>query len=156
MGIVPDSTDLNTADRESNMRFFLRYILRHKWAYGAGVVFIFLTNYLAVSIPVYLGQSIDLLSGDALAEQQDQLMSTIAAVILFALAMVLTRTLSRILFFNPGRAIERELKDDAFARLTRMQPEFYREHETGSLISIVNNDINGVRRARRHCDVAGV
>jgi ATP-binding cassette subfamily B multidrug efflux pump len=63
----------------------------------------------------------------------------------FALLMVVTRTVSRVLFFNPGRAIERELKDDAFAKLTAMQPDFYREHETGTLISIVNNDINGVR-----------
>jgi len=72
-------------------------------------------------------------------------MRSIAAIIVFALVMVVTRTVSRILFFNPGRAIERELKDDAFARLTRMQPDFYRRHETGALISIVNNDINGVR-----------
>jgi ATP-binding cassette subfamily B multidrug efflux pump len=131
--------------RESNARFFFRYILHHKWSYAAGIVFIFLTNWLAVSIPLYLGESIDLLSGSELIDQQDQLMQSIGAVIIFALLMVVTRTVSRILFFNPGRAIERELKDDAFAKLTQMQPGFYREHETGTLISIVNNDINGVR-----------
>ena len=134
-----------TTPRESNARFFFRYILHHKQAYAAGIVFIFLTNWLAVTIPLYLGESIDLLSGGTLIDQQDQLVQSIAAVIICALVMVVTRTVSRILFFNPGRAIERELKDDAFAKLTRMQPEFYREHETGTLISIVNNDINGVR-----------
>ena len=131
--------------RESNARFFFRYILHHKQAYGWGIVFIFLTNWLAVSIPLYLGESIDLLSSDALGQQQEALMRSIGAVVLFALLMVVTRTVSRVLFFNPGRSIERELKDDAFAKLTRMQPAFYREHETGTLISIVNNDINGVR-----------
>ena len=134
-----------TTPRESNARFFFRYILHHKQAYAAGIVFIFLTNWLAVSIPLYLGESIDLLSGGTLIDQQDQLVQSIAAVIICALLMVVTRTVSRILFFNPGRAIERELKDDAFAKLTQMQPQFYREHETGTLISIVNNDINGVR-----------
>ena len=134
-----------TTSRESNARFFFRYILHHKQAYGWGIVFIFLTNWLAVSIPLYLGESIDLLSSDALGQQQDALIRSIGAVVLFALLMVVTRTVSRILFFNPGRAIERELKDDAFAKLTKMQPAFYREHETGTLISIVNNDINGVR-----------
>ena len=136
---------MTTTARESNARFFLRYILHHKQAYGWGIVFIFLTNWLAVSIPLYLGESIDLLSSDALAQQQEALMRSIGAVVLFALLMVVTRTVSRILFFNPGRSIERELKDDAFAKLTRMQPAFYQEHETGTLISIVNNDINGVR-----------
>jgi ATP-binding cassette subfamily B protein len=136
---------LTTTARESNARFFFRYILHYKQAYGWGIVFIFLTNWLAVSIPLYLGESIDLLSSDALGQQQEALMRSIGAVVLFALLMVVTRTVSRILFFNPGRSIERELKDDAFTKLTRMQPAFYREHETGTLISIVNNDINGVR-----------
>jgi ATP-binding cassette subfamily B multidrug efflux pump len=131
--------------RESNARFFFRYILRHKQAYGWGVVFIFLTNWLAVSIPLYLGESIDLLSSNTLGQQQEALLRSIGAVALSALLMVVTRTVSRILFFNPGRSIERELKDDAFAKLTRMQSSFYKEHETGALISIVNNDINGVR-----------
>ncbi len=136
---------MTTTARESNGRFFFRYILHHKQAYTWGIVFIFVTNWLAVSIPLYLGESIDLLSSDTLGQQQDALMRSIGAVVLFALLMVVTRTVSRILFFNPGRSIERELKDDAFAKLTRMQPAFYREHETGTLISIVNNDINGVR-----------
>ncbi|MFT5710987.1 MAG: ATP-binding cassette subfamily B multidrug efflux pump [Halioglobus sp.] len=131
--------------RESNTRFFFRYILHHKQSYAAGIVFIFLTNWLAVSIPGYLGESIDLLSGSTLIDKQDQLVRSIAAVIICALLMVVTRTLSRIMFFNPGRKIEQELKDDAFEKLTQMQPEFYRQHETGTLISIVNNDINGVR-----------
>jgi ATP-binding cassette subfamily B multidrug efflux pump len=136
---------LTTNARESNTRFFLGYAKRHKWSYGAGIVFIFVTNWLAVNIPVYLGKSIDLLSGTALAGNQGALAHSIGAVIMFALLMVVTRTVSRILFFNPGRAIERELKDDAFARLTNMQQQFYRQHNTGTLISIVNNDINGVR-----------
>lgn len=141
----PYGIHLLATARESNTRFFFRYILHHKQSYAAGIVLIFLTNWLAVSIPGYLGESIDLLSGSTLIDQQDQLVRSIAAVIICALLMVVTRTLSRIMFFNPGRKIERELKDDAFEKLTQMQPEFYREHETGTLISIVNNDINGVR-----------
>ncbi len=112
--------------------------------YSLGIVFIFLTNWLAVNIPVHIGTSIDLLSGE-LESNQSALMRAILTVIAFAVIMVVTRTVSRILFFNPGRAIERELKNDAFATLTRMPVEFYSRHETGSLISIVNNDINGVR-----------
>lgn len=130
--------------RKSNLRFLFHYLLRHKREYALGIGFIFITNWLAVNIPMHIGTSIDLLSGE-LAANQDALMRAIATVIAFAVIMVVTRTISRIYFFNPGRAIERELKNDAFERLTRMNAAFYREHETGSLISIVNNDINGVR-----------
>lgn len=130
--------------RESNLRFLSHYLLRHKREYALGIGFIFITNWLAVNIPMYIGTSIDLLSGEP-ADNQDALMSAILTVIAFAVIMVVTRTVSRINFFNPGRAVERELKNDALERLTRMDVSFYREHETGSLISIVNNDINGVR-----------
>jgi len=53
---------LTVTARESNARFFFRYALHHKWSYGFGIAFIFVTNWLAVNIPVYLGESIDLLS----------------------------------------------------------------------------------------------
>lgn len=128
----------------SNPRYLLKYLLHHKKAYGLGILFLFATNWLAVNIPMHIGISIDLLNGD-LAGNQDQLIYNISMVIGFALIMILTRTISRTLFFNPGRAIERELKDDAFSKLTKMKKAFYDEHETGKLISIVNNDINGVR-----------
>jgi len=135
---------LNSTATTSNARFLLKYLLHHKKSYGLGILFIFITNWLAVNIPVHIGASIDLLSGE-LEKNQQQLIYNIATVIGFALIMIVTRTVSRIYFFNPGRAIERELKNDAFAKLTFMQRDFYTGHETGTLISIVNNDINGVR-----------
>ncbi|TBR44896.1 ABC transporter ATP-binding protein [Marinomonas agarivorans] len=50
-----------------------------------------------------------------------------------------------MLFFNPGRLVEKDMKDDAFRTLTQSQQSFYRSHPVGGLISIVNNDINGIR-----------
>ncbi|MBT5966792.1 MAG: ABC transporter ATP-binding protein, partial [Gammaproteobacteria bacterium] len=126
------------------MRFLFSYIWRHKLSYGGGIAFIFVTNWLAVNIPLHIGQSIDLLTGD-LPSNQDALIWQISLVVGFAVLMVFARTISRILFFNPARSIEREFKDDAFAKLTMMQKAFYDKRETGKVISIVNNDINGVR-----------
>lgn len=138
------STTASPTAHMGNFRFLSTYLWRYKASYGAGIVFIFITNWLAVNIPIHIGNSIDLLSGE-LATSKDALMGQISLIVVFAVFMVFTRTVSRILFFNPGRAIEREFKDDAFAKLTLMQKSFYDEHDNGRLISIVNNDINGVR-----------
>ena len=135
---------LNHPARESNLRFFFRYILLHKWSYGVGILMLLATNWFAVSIPGYIGTAIDLLK-ESLAQNQSQFNATVVTIIVLALAMMGARTLSRMLFFNPGRAIEKNLKDDAFAKLTRLQRGFYQKYETGSLISIVNNDVNGIR-----------
>lgn len=128
----------------TNPRFLLNYLLRHKVSYGLGIVFIFLTNWIAVNIPNYIGDSIDLLKGydESLREA---MVNNVVLVIVLALVMIGTRTLSRILFFNPGRDIEREIKDHCFEKLSHLQKDFYAEHDTGSLISIVNNDVSGIR-----------
>ncbi|GAB3114758.1 ABC transporter ATP-binding protein [Pseudomaricurvus hydrocarbonicus] len=130
--------------RESNWQFFLRYVLRHKWSYGTGVILLLATNWFAVSIPRYIGASIDLLK-EQLPQHQGELNTLILLIAGLALMMMATRTLSRMLFFNPGRAVERDLKNEAFTQLTHLQRDFFERHPTGTLISIVNNDINGIR-----------
>lgn len=78
-------------------------------------------------------------------DKYDLLVSNIYYVIGFALLMMLSRTISRMLFFNPGRLVEKEIKNDAFTKLTQLQQSFYQKNPVGGLISIVNNDINGIR-----------
>lgn len=128
----------------NDIQFFLQYALRHKYSYFFGVVAIFLTNWLAVNIPVHIGNSIDLLGG-SIKENYSEILQHVYTVIGFALLMIISRTLSRIWFFNPGRDLEREMKDETFTKLTLLQRDFYSKHQVGTLISIVNNDISGVR-----------
>jgi ATP-binding cassette subfamily B protein len=125
-------------------RLFLGYLLKHKYSYLTGIAFLFSTNWLAVNIPLYIGSSIDILA-NRVVDQYDLLVSNIYFVIGFAFLMVLTRTVSRMLFFNPGRLVEKEFKNNAFKKLTQLQQDFYQKNPVGGLISIVNNDINGIR-----------
>jgi len=50
--------------------FLMHYIREHSFSYGFGILFIFLTNLIAVSIPKYLQLSIDLLSGNIQNSQE--------------------------------------------------------------------------------------
>ena len=106
----------------SDFRLFLQYALRHKYSYLLGIAAIFATNWLAVNIPVHIGLSIDLLN-DAIADNMSELYSHIYLVVGFAVIMIATRTLSRMCFFNPGRDVERELKNDSFAKLSLLQKD---------------------------------
>jgi len=85
----------------SELRLFFSYALQHKYSYLLGVICLFITNLLAVTIPVYLGESIDLLGG---SDDQDYhaLIEKIYWVIGFAFCVMISRTASRMLFFNPG------------------------------------------------------
>src|SRR5690606_6979032 len=139
-----NTTRIFELNRESNFHFLLRYLYRHKWSYSMGVVMLFATNWLAVNIPRYIANSIDILD-NKLANNLSELNTNILLIVILGGAMIVARTISRLLFCNPGRAIERDLKNEAFQRLTYLQRGCFREHLTGTLISIVSNDITGIR-----------
>ncbi len=123
------------------------YISQYKLSYGLGILFIFATNWLAVTIPTYLKLSVDILSQgkEHLQANEDQLYTYLIWMFALAILVIVVRTCSRIFFFNPGRAIEYKLKNDLFAHLTRLQKSYYDQNETGSIISRLQNDITGVR-----------
>ena len=125
-------------------QFIWHYFLLNKYSYLFAVVCIFIVNWLQVEIPRYIQQAIDLLnqiSGGA----QGGLVENVQAVIVLSLAMVMVRILSRIYALNPGRITERALKNDLFYRLNRLPRTFHNQYPSGKLISIINNDLSGIR-----------
>ncbi len=129
------------------LAFIFHYIYLYKFSYLAGILFIVLTNWISVTIPEYLKLSVDLLTSQfgSLSQHKDQLFQYLLIMLLLAVSIVFVRALSRIFFFNPGRAIEYRVKNDLFAKLTRLQKNYYDSNPTGTIISRIQNDINGVR-----------
>jgi ATP-binding cassette subfamily B protein len=121
------------------LRLLRDYAWRFRWSYLAGAVFLWLTNYLTVSIPGQIGHAIDALR----AEQP--LGRYVAAIAVMGLTVIVVRSLSRVLIFNPGRHIEYHLRRDLFAHLLRLQPSFYATQKRGDIVSRAANDITWVR-----------
>lgn len=115
------------------------YAWRHRWSYAAGAVFLWITNWLTVSIPGEIGHAIDgLRAGQPIGRYA-------ALIAIMGLTIIIVRSLSRILVFNPGRHLEYELRRDLFDRLLRLQPSFYSRHKRGDIVSRASNDITWVR-----------
>lgn len=82
---------------------------------------------------------------EQLTKNQERLIQYMLIMLGLAVGMILVRTLSRILFFTPGRAIECEIKDDMFVKLMELQKDYHEQNPTGSVISKLNNDVAGIR-----------
>lgn len=125
------------------LRFFRRYVRRNLPQYALGVVMLFATNYAVVRIPTLIGAALDALgpSGAGLAVGR----AIALELMLWALAVVVVRTLSRVLFFNPGRDVEFRLGVDLFSHLLAMQRPFYLRRKVGELVSMATNDTMSVR-----------
>lgn len=120
-------------------RLVTHYAWPHRWSFFAGAVCLLVTNWLTVTIPIQLGMGID-----ALGEGGDVsgIVWTIAAM---GLAVVVVRTLSRVLFFNPGRSMEYQIRKNLFEHLLALQPHFYSGHRTGDIVSRASSDISWTR-----------
>ena len=82
---------------------------------------------------------------EQLTKNQERLIQYLFIMLALATGMIIVRTLSRVLFFTPGRAIECEIKDDMFVKLMALQKDFHEQNPSGSVISKLNNDVMGIR-----------
>ncbi len=128
-----------------NKRQFIAHYLRmNRTSYLLAIVFIFLVNWLQVEIPRYIQLAIDLID-DASSSGHQQLQTYVWIVVGMSVAMVVVRILSRIYALNPGRITEAALKTTLLQKLNRLPSSFHQRFASGRLISIINNDLSGIR-----------
>ena len=128
-----------------NKRQFIAHYLRmNRTSYLLAIVFIFLVNWLQVEIPRYIQLAIDLID-DASSSGHQQLQTYVWIVVGMSVAMVVVRILSRIYALNPGRITEAALKTTLLQKLNRLPNSFHQRFASGRLISIINNDLSGIR-----------
>ena len=139
MDLDDDMTIQVNAAEYPIVRLLRIYAWRYRWSYLAGAAFLGLTNYLAVSIPGQIGHAIDALRAGTSVGRY------VAAIAAMGVGVILVRSLSRVLIFNPGRHVEYRLRRDVFAHLLQLQPSFYAVHKRGDIVSRAANDISWVR-----------
>lgn len=126
------------------LQFIANYGRRYVPQYVLGLLMLVLTNYAVVRIPVLIGEALNVL------EAQGQVglaaaRGVVVELMVWAVALVGIRTLSRVLFFNPGREIEYRLGVDLFGHLLTLQRPFFSRHKVGELVSVATNDTQSVR-----------
>lgn len=125
------------------LRFAARYLLPHWWWFLLGVLALIGTNAIAVTIPLYLKEAIDAFSLGA--EGVSTVLWDAGMIAVLGVLVIVIRTLSRVLFFTPGRIVEAEVKRDLFERVMRHQPSFLRGFPSGDLVSRASSDVNNLR-----------
>ncbi len=128
----------------SKLNFLLIYAKRFRWWYAGGIIFLGLTIWVSVTIPEYIQKTIDIIAQGRVGNE-DMFLQYVGMILGLALILILVRSFSRILFLVPGRLIERRLKGEMYRKLSTFGKDYFDNNSAGSIISRVNNDINGVR-----------
>lgn len=121
---------------------------QHRGWYALGVICLLATNALTVKIPELVGVAVDELANGSTAPLGGQILHVRELALVIALcgvAIIVVRTLSRTLFFNPGRTVEYDLKNDMFRRLLGLPQSFFDVMQPGEILSRGTNDASSVR-----------
>ncbi|MBX2803630.1 MAG: ABC transporter ATP-binding protein/permease [Myxococcales bacterium] len=123
--------------------FMRRYGVRYLPWYLGGTLLIGATNWLSVTIPLYLATGIDAVALGA--DARSEVVSAAMWVAIMGLCVIVVRFGSRMLFFTPGRLVEAEVKRDLFHAVLSQQPAFHAQFPAGDLMSRMSSDISMVR-----------
>ena len=129
-------------------RFINRYVLVYWPYYVAGLFALIVTNYLFTIIPLKIKEVIDLLVDEVAFIQ---IKRVLLDIIYLAIFLAITRGLSRLLIFFPGRFVEHDLRKNLFSHILNLSERFYRKETTGDLISRMINDIQSLRATASLC-----
>ncbi len=123
--------------------FTRRYGVRYLHWYAGGTLMLAATNWLSVTIPLVLADGIDALALGAAGEAR--VLRAAALIALMGAVVIVVRTLSRLLFFTPGRLVESEVQRDLFTAVLGQQPRFLAAFPVGDLMSRLSSDVQHVR-----------
>ncbi len=123
------------------MKRLSAYVHRHWIGYTFGTLCTFLTGTLAMVGPYLLRDAIN-----AIEKGHFELLQWYAELMCAAaLSLGVVRWFSRFTIFNCGRDVEYELRNDLFAHLSKLGPDFYQRLKTGDLMSRMINDLTAIR-----------
>lgn len=126
------------------LRFLLRYARPYRAGIAAGLGLVVISNLFSVAAPYLLKLAIDSLQSGAP-------LSTVTAYAALIIGTTLLAGVARFgmreLLNGLSRRIECDLRDDLFAHLLRLSPDFYSRMHTGEIVSRATNDIVAVRMA---------
>ncbi len=137
-----------------------KYFWKYRWRLGLGVVFIFFSNLFAVLSPEVVRYAIDytisqvkfasLLNGFSLAGTfgstlTKSIVAFSAIIFSFALLRGLFLFLMRQTLIVMSRHIEYDQKNELYNHYQRLDQSFYKENNTGDLMSRITEDVSRVR-----------
>ena len=127
------------------LRYIRDLLLKHKYRYVIGIIFLLGVDILQLVLPKILGDATDYLESGTLTAQKLAEFSVIIALI--AVGVAVFRFLFRYTLFGVSRSIELSLRNRFYAHLQKLSMNYFNTHKTGDIMAHATNDMNNVTMA---------
>lgn len=126
------------------LKFAMKYVARHWWQYALGILALYLVDQINIYVPEFTGRIIDGLTAGTLDMQAA--MKIVWMIAGMGLAIAVGRFGWRFFIFGAARSIEREVRGDMYAHLSKLSMRYFNQHKTGDLMAHFTNDLMSVRQ----------
>ena len=124
------------------LRLVWPYLRRYRRGLALGLGSLVVKVLTATCIPLLIGRGVDtLMQGFRL----EVLMRLCALLIALSAVKGLFQYWMRVILIGISRDIEYDLRNDLFAHLVNLSPDFYASTRTGDIMARATNDLNAVR-----------
>ena len=132
-----------------SLSYLNKYFVKYKWRFLLGIVFIAVSNYFGVQMPLYLKTTIDdLMKGNAVTNVESALLLSLklgGLYMFFSLCSGFFLFLMRQTIIVMSRLIEYDLKNEIFDQYQKLDFLFYKKNKTGDLMNRISEDVGQVR-----------
>lgn len=133
-----------------SLSYLNKYFFKYRWRLLLGILCIIAGNYFGAQIPVFIGQSMNFLSGEKELSSGQTLFWTVLGlaglVILFNIIKGFFLFLTRQTLIVMSRYIEFDLKNEIFEKYQQLDYSFYKSQSTGDLMNRISEDVSQVRQ----------
>lgn len=120
-------------------------LLKYKYRYFFGIIFIMVCDALQLFTPEVLGRLVNDIDNRLLTSEK--IIYYMFMVMILAIGVALFRYLWRKLVVTASRQIEYEIRKKLFGHLETLSMSYFHQNTTGSLMAHATNDINSIRNS---------
>ncbi|MBU2018372.1 MAG: ABC transporter ATP-binding protein/permease [Bacteroidetes bacterium] len=132
-----------------SLSYLNKYFLKYKWRMLLGVLFIILSNYFGVKMPLFVQQTVDtLMKGNSVSNFNEAISFSLKVgglYMLLSLGKGFFLFLTRQTIIITSRLIEFDLKNEIYNQYQRLSYTFYKKNNTGDLMNRISEDVSQVR-----------
>ncbi len=135
--------------RMKSLSYLNKYFLKYKWRLILGVIFIAISNYFGVQMPLFVKTTVDSLMSSVRIEGFEDAITLSLKIggiyMLLSLGKGFFLFLMRQTIIIMSRYIEFDLKNEIYNQYQKLDFSFYKKNSTGDLMNRISEDVGQVR-----------
>lgn len=132
-----------------SLSYLNKYFFKYKWRLLLGTLFIVISNYFGVQMPLYVKSTIDdLMKSTTITSIEDALYLSLKIGGIYMLLSLISGFflfLMRQTIIVMSRLIEFDLKNEIYSHYQKLDFTFYKKNATGDLMNRISEDVSQVR-----------